>query len=83
MKKITVDVEANLLHKRSKLREKEKSRTENKRMTPSEVKLDILANIVKEMMQKISNRGDIFVQGPDVPLMLEREKINVPKHLAS
>jgi hypothetical protein len=50
MQKIAVDVEANLLHKRSKLREEEKDRTEKKRMTPSEVKLDVLANTVKEMM---------------------------------
>jgi hypothetical protein len=41
MKKIAVDVEANLLHKRSKLRVEKKARTEKKRMTPSEVKLDV------------------------------------------
>jgi hypothetical protein len=41
MKNVAVDVESNLLYKRSKLRVEEKARTEKKQMTPSEVKLDV------------------------------------------
>jgi hypothetical protein len=52
MKNVAVDVEANLLNKRSKLRAEEKARIEKKWMTSSEMKLDILANTVKEMMQE-------------------------------
>ena len=35
------------------------------------------------MMQEISSREEIVVQRPYVPLMPERERINVPKHLAA
>jgi hypothetical protein len=83
MKNVAIDVESNLLYKRSKLRVEEKARTEKKQMTPSDVKLDVLANTIKEMMQEISSREEIVVQGPYVPLMPEKERINVPKHLAA
>jgi hypothetical protein len=53
------------------------------RMTSSEVKLDILTNMVNEMLHKISRKDEIVFQRPHVPLTLERTRINVPKNLAS
>jgi hypothetical protein len=52
-------------------------------MTSSEVKLDVLANIVREMMQNISRKDELFVRRPYVPLVPERTRINVPKHFAT
>jgi hypothetical protein len=40
-------------------------------MTSSEVKLDVLANTVREMMQKISKKDELVVQRPYVPLVPE------------
>ena len=51
-------------------------------MTSSEVKLDVLANIVREMMQRISRKDELAVQRPHVPIVPEQTRINVPKHLA-
>jgi hypothetical protein len=83
IKKIAVEVEANLLNRRSKLEAKEKDRTKNERMTSSEVKLDILTNTVNKMMHKISMKDEIVFQKPHVPSTLERTRTNVPKNLAS
>jgi hypothetical protein len=52
-------------------------------MTSSKVKLDILTNIVKEMLHKISRKDEIVFQKPHVPSTLERTRTNVPKDLAS
>jgi hypothetical protein len=52
-------------------------------MTSSEVKLDVLENIVREMMKKISRKDELVVQRPYVPLVPERTRINVPKHFAA
>ena len=82
MKKIAVDVEVNLLNKRSKLRAEEKARTKKERMTSSEVKLEILANTVKEMMQTISRKDKLVVQRPHVPIVPKQTRIHVPKHFA-
>jgi hypothetical protein len=51
MKKVMADVEANLLIKRSKVKNKEREQLKS-----SEAKLDILASTMEEMMQKISKR---------------------------
>jgi hypothetical protein len=51
-------------------------------MTSSEVKLDVW-QMVKEMMQKISRKDELDVQRPHVPLVPEKEKVNVPKHFAA
>jgi hypothetical protein len=83
MQKIAVDVEANLLNRKAKLRAEEKDRIENEWMTSSEMKLDVLANTVKEMMQKISRKDELVVRRPYVPLVPERTRINVPKHFAA
>jgi hypothetical protein len=50
MQKIAVDVEANLLNRKENLKEEEKDRIEEERMASSEVKLDILANTIRDMM---------------------------------
>ena len=50
MQKIAVDVEANLLNRKTKLREEKKDRTKNEQITYSEVKLDVLANTINKMM---------------------------------
>jgi hypothetical protein len=83
MKKVVVDVEANLLNRKAKLTTQEKARTEKKRMTYSEVKIDVLANTMEEMMQKISIREKLDVQRHHVPLISEKEKAIVPKHFAA
>jgi hypothetical protein len=50
-------------------------------MTSSEVKLDVLANTVKEMMQKISRKEEIVVQRPHVPLVPEKKRSMSPNIL--
>jgi hypothetical protein len=51
-------------------------------MTSSEVKLDILANTVRDMMQRISRKDELVVQRPHVPIVPEQTRIHVPKHFA-
>jgi len=50
MKKIEVDVEANLLNRKENLKEEEKDRIEEERMASLEMKLDILANTIRDIM---------------------------------
>jgi hypothetical protein len=71
------------LNKKSKLRAEEKDRIEKEQMTSSEVKLDVLTNIVKEMMQKISRKDELDVQRSHVSLVPEKKKINVLKQFAA
>jgi hypothetical protein len=78
MQNIAVDVEANLLIKRSKVKNKEKEQLKS-----SEAKLDILASAMEEMMQKISRKDELVVQRHHVPLISEKEKVTVPKHFAA
>jgi hypothetical protein len=47
------------------------------------VKLDVLANTIKEMMQKIGREEELVVRRPYVPLVPEWTRINVPKHFAA
>jgi hypothetical protein len=68
MQNSEIGVEANLLIKKSKLKAEEKENTEKEHLTSSEVKLDILASTMKEMMQKIITRDDLVVQKNHVPL---------------
>ena len=75
MQSIAIDVETNLLIKRSKLKDKEKEQLKS-----SYVKLDILASAMEEMMQRINMKDELVVQRHHVPLILEKEKIIVPKH---
>jgi hypothetical protein len=75
MQNIAVDVEANLLIKRSKVKNKEKEQLKS-----SEAKLDILASAMEEMMQRINRKDELVVQRHHVPLISEKEKVIVPKH---
>jgi hypothetical protein len=84
MQNIAVDVKANLLIKRSKVRNKEKVKNKEKeQLKSSEAKLNILASTMEEMMQKISIREKLDVQRHHVPLISEKEKVVVPKHFAA
>ena len=40
-------------------------------MTSSEVKLDVLENTVREMIQRISRKYELVVQIPHVPIVPE------------
>lgn len=45
------------------------------------MKLDILANTMKEIMQKIIMRDELAVQKHHVPFFVEKERVTVPKHV--
>jgi hypothetical protein len=69
MQSIAVDVETNLLIKRSKLKDKEKEQLKS-----SEAKLDILVSAMEEMMQRINRKDELVVQRHHGPLISEKEK---------
>jgi hypothetical protein len=75
MKNIAVDVETNLLIKRSKLKDKEREQLKS-----SEAKLEILASAMEEMMQRINRKDEIATQRHHVAMISEKEKVVVPKH---
>jgi hypothetical protein len=56
MKNIAVDVEANLLNKKEKLKAVKKDKIEKEHLISSEVKLDILTNTIKEVMHKLAGK---------------------------
>ena len=82
MKNNIIGVEANLLIKKSKLKAEEKENIEKEHMASSEVKLDILASTMKEMMQKIIMRDEL-VQKHHVPFFARKERFIVPKHFVA
>jgi hypothetical protein len=69
MQNIAVDVEANFLIKRSKVKAKEKDKIEKEHVTFAEMKLDILTNTMKELIQKIRLKDELGVQRQHVPLV--------------
>jgi len=75
MQNIAVDVEANVLIKRSKVKNKEKEKLKS-----SESKLDILADSMEEMMQRINMKDELAAQRDHVPMISEKEKVIVPKN---
>jgi hypothetical protein len=77
MQKIAVDVETNLLIKRSKLKDKE---TEH--LKSSEAKLEILVSTMEKLMQKINIKDELAVQRHHGPWISEKESVTVPKHVA-
>jgi hypothetical protein len=79
MKNIAVDVEANLLNRKEKLKALMKDRTKKEHLVSLGIKLDILTNIVNEVMHNIRRREETVVLKPYVSLVPERENINVPK----
>ena len=78
MQKIAVDVETNLLIKRSQLKDKEMEQLKS-----SEAKLDILASTMEKLMQKINIQEELVVQRHHGPLISEKESATVPKHVAA
>jgi hypothetical protein len=78
MQSIAVDVETNLLIKRSQLKDKE-----TKQLKSSEAKLQILASTIEEMMQKINRKDELVVQRHHVPVIAERDTVPVPKHFSA
>jgi hypothetical protein len=80
MQSSAIGVEANLLIKNSKLKVEEKESMKKEHQTSSEVKLNILASTMKEMMRNIIIRNELVVQKHHVPLVFEEERVTVPKH---
>jgi hypothetical protein len=70
MQNIAFDVEANLLIKRSKVKNKEKEQLKS-----LEAKLDSLASAMEELMQRINRKDELVVQRHHIPLT-----VTVPKH---
>jgi len=58
MQNSAVDVEANMLIRRETLKEEEMNNIDPEESTSLEVKLDILASAVEEMMQRITKRNE-------------------------
>jgi hypothetical protein len=77
MQRIAVDVETNLLIKRSQLKDKE---TEH--LKSSEAKLEILASTMEKLMQKINIKDELAVQRHHVPVIAEKDTVPVPKHFS-
>jgi hypothetical protein len=83
MQDSAISVEAHLLIKRSKLEAEDRKNKEKEHLTSSEVKLDILASTMEEMLHKIIIREKLVVQRHHVPLITEKERVIVPKHFAA
>ncbi len=73
-------MEANLLVKRSKLKEEVRENIEKEHLTSSKVKLDISVSTMEEMMQKIIMRDKLAVQKHHVPLIAKEEEVFDPNH---
>lgn len=81
MQNSAVDVEANLLFRRAKLKEKEVKNIDPEESTTLEVNLNILVSAVEEMMQKITTRNECDVHGHGS--LIEEEQVANPKHFVS
>jgi hypothetical protein len=78
MQSIAVDVETNLLIKRSQLKDNEREELKS-----SEAKLEILASVMEKLMQKINIKEELDVQRHHGPLISEKESVTVPKHVTA
>jgi hypothetical protein len=78
-----ISVEAHLLIKRSKLEAEDRKNKEKEHLTSSEVKLDILENTMEEMLHRISVREKLDVQRHHVPLVVEQERVTIPRNFSS
>ena len=81
MQNSVVDVEANLLITRAKLKEEEMKNIYPEESTSLEVKLDILVSVVEDMMQKITTRNEHDVQ--DHGLLIGEKQVVDPKNVLS
>jgi len=78
MKNSAVDVEANLLIRRAKLKEEEMKNIDPEESTSLEVKLDILVSAVEEMVQRITTTNEYNVQYHGS--LIEEEQVANLKH---
>jgi hypothetical protein len=78
IQRIAVDVETNLLIKRSQLKDKEMEQ-----LNSSEDKLEILASAMEKLMQKINIKEELAVQGRHEPLISEKERVTFPHHVVA
>jgi hypothetical protein len=83
MQDCEISVEAHLLIKRSKLEEEDRKNKEKEHLTSSEVKLEILASTMEEMLHRIIIREKLVVQRNHVPLVVEQERVIVPMNFAA
>jgi hypothetical protein len=74
MQNVAVDVETNLLIKRSKLKDKGMEQLKS-----SEDKLQILASAIEKLMQKIIIEEELVVQRHHVPLISEKDTVHSPQ----
>jgi len=81
MQNNAVDVEANLLIRREKLKEEEMKSIDPEESKSLEVKLDILVSAAEEMMENITTRNEYDVQ--DHGSLIEEEQVVDPKHFLS
>jgi hypothetical protein len=78
MQRITIDVDTNLLIKRSQLKNKEMEQLKS-----SEATLEILASAMEKLMQKINIQEELAVQRHHGPLISKKDTVPVPKHVAA
>ena len=83
MKDSEISVETHLLIKSSKLEEEDRKNKEKEHLTSSEVKLEILASTMEEMLHRIIVREKLVVQRNHVPLVVEQERVIVPMNFAA
>jgi len=81
MQNSAIDVEANLLIRREKLKEEEMKSIDPEESTYLEVKLNALVSVMEEMMQNITTRNEYDVQ--DHGSLIEEEQVADPKHFLS
>jgi len=82
MQNNAVDVEANLLIRREKLKEEERKIIDIEESTSLKIKLDILVSAVEKMMKNIIIRNEYDVQ-EDHGSLIEEEQVADPKHFLS
>jgi hypothetical protein len=83
MKDNAIIMESNFPIKRSRLKAVERNIIQKEHLTSSEVKLDILASTMEEILHMISIREKIDVQRHHVPLVAEQERVIVPMTFAA
>ena len=81
MQNCAVDVEADFLIRRARLKEEEMKNIDSEKSTSLEVNLDLLVSAVEEMMQNITTRNEYNVQVHGS--MIEEEQVADPKHFVS
>jgi hypothetical protein len=83
MQDSAINVEANLLIRRLKIKAEEGKKITKEQLESLESQLDILANTMKEMMPKFIMGNEIVFQRHHVPLVMKKERVTIPKHFAA